>query len=491
MLRKILISTILAFTIAILPISSSLAEEASNEQQATTQPNEQQQATQTTPAQNEQQTNTEQASQPQQTEPAPEAAQAKPEPQAEQPQPKTEEPKKEETQAQPEQAAQPKEEKPVQPVKAEPKTAKVEGKFKPTFQIFFNWHYYNDSEADVTTNAFQITRTQFGGIYKFGDFKAVFIVGVGTGTTLTANVGGNTGQVTGNANWLAFLKRGFVEWRPVKSLKLGAGIIGDEIKTRSEKHAWKHRFITQAFLEQRKFFPSGDQGFSLRYYFPKKYGDITAAVYAGEGFKKKDTYKGKMYELATTIVPVPDSEALKGMRIHLGFAYNQMDDDVYKMLGGGILSFEHKYVDIGAEAWWMKFKGAAAVGSFYAMHKTNFAAAMSYIKKQTSNEMTAIGFSIPATFKYGEHAELFVRYDYWDSLDFSFKDDAGEEHQDYEALLIAGLGWKFNKYFRVALDYWHDWFVVTKTINKDDGSTSLKVDYHQSNTVFLHLEAKY
>jgi Phosphate-selective porin O and P len=112
---------------------------------------------------------------------------------------------------------------------------------------------------------------------------------------------------------------------------------------------YRYRFQGPVFVDKEGFMTSSDLGVSGHYNLPGNYGDIHAGYYNGEGYNHAETNNQKALQARVTLRPLPESAALKGLRLTL-FA----DRDAY--VSGAernrlvpAVTYESKWVNGGIE----------------------------------------------------------------------------------------------------------------------------------------------
>jgi hypothetical protein len=151
---------------------------------------------------------------------------------------------------------------------------------------------------------------------------------------------------------------------------------------------YRYRFQGAIFVDREGFLTSSDLGFSGHYNFPANYGDIHLGVYNGEGYSKSEANDQKAFQIRASLRPAPAVPVLKGLRLTGFYDADHYQQSDKKTRFVGAMTFEHPYVNFGAE--WLDARDkATAAGS----------------------EVHAEGYSIWATPRTPIGIEALLRYD--------------------------------------------------------------------------------
>jgi hypothetical protein len=141
---------------------------------------------------------------------------------------------------------------------------------------------------------------------------------------------------------------------------------------------YRYRFQGTLFPEREGFLSSSDVGLSLRYAFPREYGEFHGGVYNGDTYTKAEANDQKAFQGRLSLRPLPKHTFLKGVRLH-GFAV--ADHYVHgapRRRVIGTVTFEHKNLNTGFDYLTAKDQTSAKVAAveaegwdFWAMPKTN------------------------------------------------------------------------------------------------------------------------
>jgi hypothetical protein len=156
----------------------------------------------------------------------------------------------------------------------------------------------------------------------------------------------------------------------------------------SVESVYRYRFQGAIFVDREGFLTSSDLGLSAHYNFPANYGDIHLGVYNGEGYSKPEANNQKAFQIRASLRPAPAVPVLKGLRLTGFYDADHYQQSDKKTRFVGALTFEHPYVNFGAE--WLDAKDkATAAGS----------------------EVHAEGYSLWATPRTPIGIEALLRYD--------------------------------------------------------------------------------
>ena len=129
---------------------------------------------------------------------------------------------------------------------------------------------------------------------------------------------------------------------------------------------YRYRFQGPIFPDREGFLTSSDYGISAHYPFPSGFGDVHVGVYNGDGYSSTNDQRGvndqKSVQARVTIRPAPSVPVFKGFRVTGFYDSDHYFSDAKKERFIGAVSFEHPWVNAGAE--WLSAKdqaGGAAV----------------------------------------------------------------------------------------------------------------------------------
>jgi hypothetical protein len=155
---------------------------------------------------------------------------------------------------------------------------------------------------------------------------------------------------------------------------------------------YRYRFQGTIMAERLGKLSSSDAGVSYHSNLPNNYGDFHVGIYNGETYSTIEANNEKAFQVRFTVRPLATGALVaRGLRLTVFY-----DDDKYakddprtRLQAGG--TFEHKYVNLGAEYFQAKDKATA-----------------------TATEITGKGYSVWATPAFKEKSngpELLLRYD--------------------------------------------------------------------------------
>ena len=129
---------------------------------------------------------------------------------------------------------------------------------------------------------------------------------------------------------------------------------------------YRYRFQGAIFSDREGFLTSSDYGISTHFAFPANYGDVHVGVYNGDGYSSTNDQRGindqKSVQARVSIRPAPMVSVFKGFRLTGFYDTDHYFTDAKKERFIGALTFEHPWVNAGAE--WLSAKdqaGGAAV----------------------------------------------------------------------------------------------------------------------------------
>jgi len=157
---------------------------------------------------------------------------------------------------------------------------------------------------------------------------------------------------------------------------------------------YRYRFQGTIFADREGFLSSSDVGLSTHYNLPKNLGDVHVGYYNGDTYSKAEANDQKAIMGRVSIRPFPTTGALKGLRVTAFY-----DDDHYVKSDARTrsiyaLTYEHKYVNAGAER-------------LDTVDQPNAAA----------TELKRTGYSIWATPKFPKGWEGLLRFDHLERKD--------------------------------------------------------------------------
>jgi hypothetical protein len=120
-----------------------------------------------------------------------------------------------------------------------------------------------------------------------------------------------------------------------------------------EEGVYRYRFQGAIFSDTEGFLTSSDYGASAHFNFPGNYGDVHAGVYNGDGYQSLNDQNGvnneKAFQIRATIRPAPGVAVAKGLRLTGYYDSDHYFSDAKRERAIGAVTFEHPYVNAGAE----------------------------------------------------------------------------------------------------------------------------------------------
>ena len=286
--------------------------------------------------------------------------------------------------------------------------------------------------------SFDVTRIYVIADAKFDEhWKSRFILEANT-------IGGpQTAAGTNNqADNAVFLKQAWLEYSNL--LDAGINIQGGQIGTSwdaLESTIWNHRYVQKSYADFNGITPTADKGVGVYGKLPQGYGDYNAQIVNGEGIAVTEATSGaagrqKDYSFLLSVIPVPQSEYLKGLRLNGYVAQGQsgnLSTDAVPVL---LPNRERNRTFFGAsyksDAWHLMYT--------YYIADTG-TAATTFAKAANT---TSRGYSVHGEYALPWYAlSLFARYDRF---------DAGTMvNYAPVSTTIGGIEEKFNDNVRIAL----------------------------------------
>ena len=116
-----------------------------------------------------------------------------------------------------------------------------------------------------------------------------------------------------------------------------------------EESIYRYRFQGTVFAEREGYLLSSDYGVAFRTQFPKGYGEVVGGVFNGEGFSKFEPNDQKAVQIRGTLRPFPNANARRGLRLTVFYDADHYSGNAERRRTVGLASFEHQFVNIGAE----------------------------------------------------------------------------------------------------------------------------------------------
>ncbi|HEV8611129.1 MAG TPA: hypothetical protein VGS98_13820 [Thermoanaerobaculia bacterium] len=112
---------------------------------------------------------------------------------------------------------------------------------------------------------------------------------------------------------------------------------------------YRYRFQGAIFVDREGFLSSSDLGLTSRFAFPSNYGDVHLGVYNGEGYTRSEANDQKAFQVRLTVRPAPAVNVLRGLRLTGFWDADHYVRDAKRQRAIAFLTFEHPYVNVGAE----------------------------------------------------------------------------------------------------------------------------------------------
>lgn len=116
-----------------------------------------------------------------------------------------------------------------------------------------------------------------------------------------------------------------------------------------EETIYRYRFQGTVFVDREGFLTSSDLGGSAHLVFPENYGDLHVGVYNGEGYTQPEANDQKAFQARLTLRPAPTVPILKGLRLTGFYDGDHYVENAKKERFVGQLTFEHPYINFGAD----------------------------------------------------------------------------------------------------------------------------------------------
>lgn len=275
---------------------------------------------------------------------------------------------------------------------------KDEPKGKAIVQVFGNFHTGFGAEND--DRGFELDRSYLGYEYKLnGNLTVKGVMDIGQSDDVN------------DYHRIAYIKNAMVSWK-TGNLTLNGGLISTTQFNFQEKF-WGYRYIMKSFQDQYKFGSSADLGLSLAYKFAD-WISADAIIVNGEGYKKVQKNDGLNYGLGLTLTPVEGFS----VRLYGGLNESSVEDKEDKMNMAAFMGYRNDKFSVGAE--------------------------YNHMWNASNNDgADQSGYSVFASMKLSDNAELYGRFD-----DLSSKDDWNEAKD--ESAAIIGAQFKLGKYVKIA-----------------------------------------
>ncbi len=304
-------------------------------------------------------------------------------------------------------------------------------KVKLSGKAYLRYSYELNQEAQ-NANQFNLDRLYLQSEF-FATDKVRFQV------TLDA---GDTRNSTGNQVFFAETKYAFAEVKDVlgQGLFLRAGIV-PLAWVPYEEDLWGYRVQGPVEMDRWGYITSADLGLAFGGSLPSKYGSIQVNVSNGEGYKATEIAKRKELQARLTINPLASMGGMAAGLFVTGYgSYGAYDD-----AGLSPRAKSRVIGQVGIQSAPLTLAVAYAVARDpNAKVKGRFTVGSDSIV--TGNGFTAFGvLNMGALAPAADGVELFARYDGLDP-------DKDSDNNNVN-LLIAGVGYKWNKQIKSLIDY--------------------------------------
>lgn len=332
--------------------------------------------------------------------------------------------------------------------------------FKPIFLGFLQYSLDLNTSAHQRRamtkwdNGFDLTRLYFGFDLDLTNHIAAQVKG---------DINARTAAGAEDDDFDIFLKTGFLtfgNFESVPGFSITAGLhdlpwIGYVDKV------WGYRVQGQNFTDYERYLASTDVGFSTKYEFPEKWGDLHFSFVNGTGFNngpENDNYKD--LHLRTTLRPLSDKNFFVSALGVLGFRGSKTND--HERLAGLVGYKDDKHGTIAGEI-------------LYAIDPASFMAGAHPSLVGLTRNAKALGFSGFGELKAFWFSEPWNRFSLIGRLDFLDPDRVVANNYHYHG--VEGVAYTLNKHFKFVAD--HDWSSYVSGAGQ-----------RGNNTFFIHVEAK-
>ena len=113
-------------------------------------------------------------------------------------------------------------------------------------------------------------------------------------------------------------------------------------------NVYRYRFQGPTMEDREGILSSSDLGATIRHQFRGNYGDIHAGVYNGENYNRPEANDQKAWMVRATLRPLPNAAVLRGLRVTGFYDLDAYVRDAERRRGIAGATFEHPYVNAGA-----------------------------------------------------------------------------------------------------------------------------------------------
>ena len=135
---------------------------------------------------------------------------------------------------------------------------------------------------------------------------------------------------------------------------------------------YRYRFQGTVFADREGFLSSSDFGVSTHWNIPMNYGDVHVGVYNGETYTGAEANDQKAFQARVSIRPAPGVPAIRGLRITGFYDGDNYEKDAERKRFVGALTFEHAFVNAGAE--YLDAKDRTSRTKTFSTHATGWSA---------------------------------------------------------------------------------------------------------------------
>lgn len=114
-------------------------------------------------------------------------------------------------------------------------------------------------------------------------------------------------------------------------------------------NVYRYRFQGPGIVDREKLVSSADAGVSMRYAFPKGFGDVHFGAYNGEGYDKLANNNLPSYQIRVGVRPMPAMAVAKGLQFNVYYIDDRYAVEAMKRRLVGNALFEQTHVVAGVE----------------------------------------------------------------------------------------------------------------------------------------------
>lgn len=146
------------------------------------------------------------------------------------------------------------------------------------------------------------------------------------------------------------VREGYAAYRPVAPLEISGGVI-PTMTVPDLDGTWMMRAIAPSGIENGGLMPAADLGAKARVDLPAGYGWVGSALYNGDGYTSRELNRGKSFEGAAEVHPVPGIDGLKPLGVLASYVSGSTGASLARAnrLTGGLL-WQGERVRAGAYA---------------------------------------------------------------------------------------------------------------------------------------------